>query len=159
MSAADWRAGALAVLAELRAELDQNAAEEDAADVRAASHVPPRMSHAHRAAAFRVALASVKRIEARILTAPSLAEDIGTRTPYQRGNRDGLIYLAAEIDALATEAQRARDGARAVDARRRVSDERMSIHHAAVRQTCVRVASLARRRAESLPMDPEDPNE
>lgn len=156
MSAADWRAGALAVLAELRAELDQNAAEEDAADLRVASSIPVRLGHAHRAEAFRQALKMVDRVRRRLTEHPSPTEDIGERTPYQRGNRDGLTNLAAELDEMASRAREQRDHHRAVDAKRPVSDQRMTIHASAEQQAYAQVAALARRRADALPIDPEE---
>jgi hypothetical protein len=77
-----------------------------------------------------------------------------TGQPYQRGNRDGLLNLAAELEVLA-------DTAKArVDALRRRVNYRLTAgpsadHWEVEARAYTRAASLARRRAEACPEDPE----
>lgn len=75
-------------------------------------------------------------------------------TPYQRGARDALLALAAELEQDAS----AEEAAHVLGDDYRVG----SAHHQAViasrwrSQTLREAAVLARRRAEALPHDPEE---
>lgn len=82
-------------------------------------------------------------------------------TPYQRGNRDGLLYAAAEMEGRA-----ARETAEA----RRLEETSLkgapvfvggrasrAINHHFAAQAYTRVADNLRRMAEALPEDPEAP--
>lgn len=82
------------------------------------------------------------------------------RTPYQRGNRDGLIALAkwAESQALIYQKdyQKFQDhlGKNSLSGLR----YEMTVTHSLIREESYRtIASQARRMAESLPIDPDEP--
>ena len=75
-------------------------------------------------------------------------------TPYQRGHRDALLALAAELEQQAD----AEQAAHPLGDRYTVG----SAHHQSViasrwrSQTLREAAALARRRADALPHDPEE---
>lgn len=73
-------------------------------------------------------------------------------TPYQRGNRDGLLSFAKACD---TEAQAERDEVARWERSRHAHSARASENHAFARQALMHAAALARRMAEALPVDPE----
>lgn len=71
-------------------------------------------------------------------------------TPYQRGNRDGLLSLADRLGDLAV----AEDDQR----RRHGGQPRLAYlveHHTSARDALRRAETLARQAAEALPDDPE----
>lgn len=79
-------------------------------------------------------------------------------TPYQRGQRDGLLAVAAELDGRRANAESAATRyQRMSDAVRRGFDSfGPAASHSRGEASALRdAASLCRRRAESLPDDPE----
>ena len=77
---------------------------------------------------------------------------------YQRGQRDGLLAVAAELDRDATAShEQARWWAEKGDhARAPENCYRASEGHLMQASATANAAALCRRRAESLPDDPED---
>ena len=73
-------------------------------------------------------------------------------TPYQRGNRDGLLGLAVELERLAEDERRAGDryGYREPGTSAREAQS----HHWARAVSLSSAAHMARRRAEAMPEDP-----
>lgn len=78
-------------------------------------------------------------------------------TPYQRGNRDGLLNLAAEIERLAALCDESAEAFRARADRGCASAKMLYEHDIRAAEGYRKVAALARRRAEALPEDPEEP--
>jgi hypothetical protein len=78
-------------------------------------------------------------------------------TKYQRGNRDGLLSLAAELDLqvddLITEINRWKEHARN---RHGNSMGEMITHLTSTKNQIILLAALVRRRSEALPEDPEN---
>ena len=84
-------------------------------------------------------------------------------TPYQRGNRDALLNIAAQLDARADASEKRYDDMRARLDRGRFAASTM--HRTVVNAMLAHavhdrdVAVMARRLAEALPEDPEEPTE
>jgi len=74
-------------------------------------------------------------------------------TPYQRGNRDGLLSLAIDLERLA---QAEREEAARLS-RHRTMGERLATNRHFAADALDRAARVARTRAEALPDDPEVP--
>lgn len=76
-----------------------------------------------------------------------------TLTPYQRGGRDALLAVAAELDVMASRA--AADADKWRGSAHSLAQRLLEIA-AAGRETAMACAALCRRRAEALPEEPEE---
>ena len=74
-------------------------------------------------------------------------------TPYQRGNRDGLLSFAATCEARANDENDQGDHL----AKHRTMGERLSVNRYYAAAAWMDAARLARVAAEALPEDPEAP--
>ena len=79
------------------------------------------------------------------------------RTTYQRGNRDGLLNAAAEMDAHVYAYEQRAEATRRSPVAHRASSQILLAHDCRAASTYRDVAARLRRLAEALPEDPSKP--